>query len=242
MGFFDDLHQRAFGGSQNQQFQAFDPFQQRQFERLIGRGFGQADRTSQGFQQLPQLGQQFGQASAGLGLNAAQGAGQGLEPFTGSGFLGPQIAGSFGAIQHLLGQNLGGAGGIDATSNLFGGFGGGRQAVERGAAIGTAGAQFGQQVGDIFASDLLRRQQAAGLQGQQQLLGTGLGLSGLQQGFGLQQQGLLGSFGGLGQVGGLLSGAAPRALTFGNTNDKAGFFGSNALGQIASAYGGGMGG
>ena len=156
------------------------------------------------FNQQPGIGAAAGGASTQLGLGAAQGAGQGLEQFTGQGFLAPQIQGSFNAIQHLLGQQLGGPGGVDQSANLAGGFGGGRNLVESGAAIGTAGAAFGQQVGDIFRNDLQRRQEAAGQQGQQQLFGTSLGLQGLQQGFDLQQQGLLGAFGGVNQLSGLL--------------------------------------
>lgn len=240
MGFFDDLSQRLFGGVQQQQQDRIPEFQQKQLDSLFQLASTQQGQQQSGFNQLPGLGSQLGQTSQNIGLQAfgqGQQAGQGLAPFTGEGNLGPQIGGSFNAINFLLNKQLGGAGGIDSQANVLGGFGGGRNQVERGAAIGTAGAAFGQQVGDIFQQDLLRRQSAAGTQGQLNLsglLGGGqLGLQGALQGFGLEQGGLLGSFGGLQQLGGILG--SPTVLGSGTLNDKGGAF-PGGVGDIAGLF------
>lgn len=246
MGFFDDLSQRLFGGEQSQQQQRIPEFQQKALEKLFGQAFGVGQEQAGGFAGLPQAGAQAGQASAQLGGQAfgqGQQAGQGLQQFTGPGNLAPQIGGAFNAIDFFLNKQIGGAGGIDSTANLFGGFGGGRNQVERGAATGTAGALFGQQVGDIFQQDLLRRQSAAGQQGQLNLaglLGGGqLGLQGLSQGFDLQQGGLLGAFGGLQNLGALLG--QPTVLGSGTDNIKGGAF-PGGVSDIFGLFGGGGGG
>lgn len=243
MGFFDDLSQRLFGGEQTQQQQRIPEFQQKQLESLFQLAAQQQGAQQSGFNQLPGLGQQLGQASSLIGGQAfqqGQQAGSALAPFTGQGNLAPQIAGAGNAIDFFLQRQLSGAGGIDQQANQFGQFGGGRNQVERGAAIGTAGAAFGQQVGDIFQQDLLRRQQAAGQQGQQQLGGllggTQLGLQGLLQGFGLQQGGLLGSFGGLNQLSSILG--QPTVLGSGTGNVKGGAFPEGVSG-IVGMFGGG---
>ena len=172
MGFLTDL----FGGSSNQQqstssttlagFQ--QPFLQQQFQsatNLAQRQQGQIGQVAGPLaQQLGQQGQGF---LGGLGANA----GQQLNEFIGQGPTQQQIGSLGDLLQRNLGQSLGQ---VNQQAVGSGGFGGARQGLAQGQAIGDTQLAFGAGTAQILGQDVQRRQDAAGQQAQLQGL-TGLG-------------------------------------------------------------------
>ena len=154
-------------------------------------------------EQLPQIQQQAQQLQGPLSGQgdvfggALQGQATGQNPFvgglqqlgqSGNPFLSQQIQGIGGDISRFLGQNLQGIGQGFASANQFGG---GRQGLAEGTAIGEAINEFGQQAANLRGGDLQR--QAAALQagGALQQGAAGVGQAGLGDRFNLG----LGSFG-----------------------------------------------
>lgn len=172
--------------SQQSSSSFIDPAQAQFLQQLRSQG---QDLASQ---QLPQiqeqslaLQQQLGGQGDILG-GALQGQATGQNPFVGglqqlgsqnNPFLQQQIAGVGGDISRFLQQNLQGIGQGFASANQFGG---GRQGLAEGTAIGEAINEFGQQSANLRGGDLTRQAQA------------------LQAGGGLQQGAALG---GLSQLG-----------------------------------------
>ena len=89
-------------------------------------------------------------------------------------FLDQQIQGIGGDISRFLGQNLQGIGQGFASANQFGG---GRQGLAEGVAIGEAVNEFGQQAANLRGGDLTRQasalQAGGALQGQAAQAGLG---------------------------------------------------------------------
>ena len=205
MGFFDDLSQRLFGGTQSGGGQQVDPSQQ-QFLDLLRR---QASTT---FNQQQQGAQQQGFASAGQLGGLGQGflgqlgqAGQGIDSFqpgneltgfSGQGFVDNQIESLTDVLNRNLSFNLQGINQQAAATNTFGG---GRQGVAAGTAIGDTQLALGAGTSNILQQDLLRRQQAAGQQFQGGLFAGQSNQQAQIAGAGIGAQSALG---GLGQLGG----------------------------------------
>ena len=195
MGILDSL----FGGGQ-QGAAGIAGFQKPFLTPLFEQSLALQQQLQGQFQGLGGIAQGLGQQGQGF-INQLGQAGQGLNQFIGQGTTDQQIAGVQGVAQNFLNQNLNQ---ISGTSNLAGQFGGGRQSTAEGAAIGQASAGLGGVTSQILAQDIARRQQAAGLQGTQQLAGAQAQLGGLGNLFGLAQGGLAGQFGGLGLLAGLI--------------------------------------
>ena len=185
----------GFTKSRQDQQSFIDPAQSPFLQQLRAGGQGLQQSLQQQFQGLGGFAQQLGQQ--GQGFIDQLGAGGPLSQFIGQGTTDQQIAGVQGFQENFLNQQLNQ---LEGTSNLAGQFGGGRQSVAEGAAIGQASAGFGQTVAQILGQDIQRRQNAALGAGQQAVQGIG-GLSSL---FGLEQGGLQGQFGGLGLLAGLI--------------------------------------
>lgn len=193
-----------------------------QFQQIIG-------QLQPLFDLLPQLGQQLGGQAQGFVDQAGQ-AGQGLQPFTEQDqFLPQQLAGAQGVVQNFLNQNLNQ---VTGQSNLAGQSFGGRSQVLKGTAIGQASVGLGSIFSDIFASDILRRQDAATSQGVQELGGAQLGLSGLTDIMDLISGGLAGQFGGVNQLQSLLG--PPQQVGGGGTGGGGG--GGGVVGGILGAF------
>ena len=192
----------AIGGSKSQQSTFIDPAQAPFLQSLRQGGQSLQQQLQPQFQQLGQFGQQLGQQGQGF-VNQLGQAGQGLNQFISPQGTQGQIDAATNTAQSFLDRNLNTNRG---NANLLGGFGGGRQAVARGAATGEASVGLGQLVADIEQQDIFRRQQAAGLQGQLGVEGALGGLQGLGSIFELLNSGLLGQFGGLQQQAGLVGG------------------------------------
>ena len=127
---------------------------------------GQGQTLQQGMQgQAQQFGQQAGQQLYGQGQQflggMGQNAGQQLNPFISGSSLQPQLQGLAEVGQQFLGRGLGQIGGGALQS---GGFGGTRQGVAEGQAIGDATGQFMGAAGSLIGQDMFRRQSAAGQQ------------------------------------------------------------------------------
>ena len=190
-----------FGGSKGTTDPSFiDPQQQAFLQQLQSGGLSLQQLLQGQFQGLGGVAQQLGQQGQGF-LGQLGQAGSQLGQFIGPGTTQAQIEGVTGVAQNFLEQNLNQ---IRGGANQVGQFGGSRQAVTEGAATGQAAAGLGGIVAQILGTDIQRRQDAAGQQGQQQLFGAQAGLGGLGQLFGLAQGGLTGQFGGLGILQGLL--------------------------------------
>ena len=175
MGFLTEL----FGGSERQQttqsstflspFQ--QPFLQQQFQSAQNLAQAQAGPISQqAFGSAQQLGQQGQDFLGGLG---SQAGGQ-LDPFIGQGPTQQQIGSLGDLLQRNLGQSLGQ---VNQQAVGSGGFGGARQGLAQGQAIGDTQLAFGAGTAQILGQDVQRRQDAAlgqaGIQGQTALGGLG---------------------------------------------------------------------
>lgn len=189
MGFFQDL----FGGSE-QQSQSTSQQQVASFQQpFLQQQFGAAQQLAQqqagpiGQQAFPlaeQLSGQGQQLLSGLG----QGAGQQLNQFISpdSGFADQQI----GALGQLLQRNLSQSlGQVSQQAVGSGGFGGSRQGLAQGTAIGDTQLAFGAGAADILQGDVQRRQAAATSQAGLQ---AGSALGGLESLQGLFNLGLSG--------------------------------------------------
>ena len=190
---------KSKSSSQSQQSSSsfIDPAQAAFLQNLRSQG---SDLAAQ---QLPQIQEQSLQLQNQLSAQgdvfggALQGQATGQNPFVGglqqlgsqqNPFLDQQIQGIGGDISRFLGQNLQGIGQGFASANQFGG---GRQGLAEGTAIGEAVNEFGQQAANLRGGDLQR--QAAALQagGALQQGASAQGQAGLGDRFNLG----LGSFG-----------------------------------------------
>lgn len=154
-------------------------------------------------QQMPQIAEQSlalqNQLSAqgDQFAGALQGQATGQNPFInnlqqlgsqGNQFLDQQIQGIGGDISRFLGQNLQGIGQGFASANQFGG---GRQGLAEGVAVGEAVNEFGQQAANLRGGDLQRQAAANQAGGALQGQAATQGMAGLGDRFNLG----LGSFG-----------------------------------------------
>jgi hypothetical protein len=173
MGWLNDL----FGGSESSSSQQIAP-QQLPYLQNLWRG---AQNQLPGIQ--GQVGQYQNQGNQFLG-NLGQ-VGQNLNPFIGPGYAQQQI----GAVQGLLNRNLSEnlLPQISQSANAAGQLGGSRQGVAQGIALRGTQESLANTSADIYAQDLLRRQNAAQAQG---ALQTGAGATGLQSLPGLLNLGL----------------------------------------------------
>ena len=205
MGFFDTLSQQLHGGGSQQQQQFVDPGQAPFLQALRQQGqstlnqFGGQQQAS-GFAsagQLGGLGQGFlGQlGQAGQGIDSFQ-PGNELTGFSGQGFVDNQIESLTDVLNRNLSFNLQGINQQAAATNTFGG---GRQGVAAGTAIGDTQLALGAGTSNILQQDLLRRQQAAGQQFQGGLFAGQANQQAQIAGAGIGAQSALG---GLGQLGG----------------------------------------
>ncbi len=229
------LMESLFGGSGQQSVTNPDQvagFQQPFLQQLFGGGQQLSQQLQPQFQGLGGISAGLGQQGQGF-LGTLGQAGQGLNQFTGTGPLQQQISGVTGLAQNFLNQNLNQIqGGAQAVNQGFGS----RVGVEQGAAIGQASAGLGGVIGDIFGQDIMRRQQATGMQEQLQSRGAMAGLSSLNPLMGLAQQGLLGQFGGLQSQQGLVG--SPIVLGQGGSGSGSQFGGIlPGMGQFFSGIG-----
>ena len=226
------------GGSGSSQSQSFlDPFQQG-FQQNVSNLANQQFQASQGSfnQQAQQLGGQLsGQAGDFTNslLGTAQGtslAAQRLQQL-GSGsnpFLQQQISGLGGDFQRQLQQGLQGIGQGFASANQFGGS---RQGLAEGQAIGQSVQAFGTQAAGLRGQDLTRQAQAnQALLGAQNQAGA-IGQAGLGDQFNLGLAPFTSQLGFIGQLGGI--GGAPQVLAQQQSRQKQkdkGGFGLSLLG------------
>jgi len=160
------IHENLFGGSRTERG-FMDPAQAPYLDFIRSQGQGIAEG------QLGQIGPYAQQLSGGLMGQAnqfmqgmGQNAGQQLNPFISGSSLQPQLQGLAEVGQQFLGRGLGQIGGGALQS---GGYGGTRQGVAEGQAIGDATGQFMGAAGSLIGQDMMRRQSAA------------MGQAGLQQ-------------------------------------------------------------
>lgn len=197
------------GSSQGSSSTFVDPNQAPFLQDLYGNAQGAFQQLQpQLAQQAAQFGQNLNQQQSVFTNNLAQTAG-GANPFLqnlqqlGSGqnpYLQQQISGFGGDIQRQLEQSLQGIGQGFISSGQFGGS---RQGLAEGQAIGRSLEEFAQGAAGLRGSDLARQAQAnqAGLSLQNQA--AQLGQGGLQNAFNLGLAPMTSQLGFLGQLGGI---------------------------------------
>lgn len=225
------------GRSASQSF--LDPFQQQFQQNVSGLAQGAFDQLQPGFaQQAQQLGGQLsGQASdftsSLLGTATGQNrAAQNLQQLGSQSnpFLEQQIQGLGGDFQRQLQQSLQGIGQGFAAANQFGGS---RQGLAEGQAVGQSVQAFGTQAAGLRGQDLSRQAQAnQALLGAQNQAGA-IGQAGLGDQFNLGLAPFTSQLGFIGQLGGI--GGAPQVLgqstSTSRSKDKGGFgLGASLLG------------
>ena len=225
MGFLSDITDTLFGGSESQQTSFVDPAQQPFLNMVRNEGvdlFRQLDRANfnAGFAQQNRLGGQGQQF-----LNTLGQAGSTLDPFTSGGFADEQIDSLTDILNRNLQFNLGQINQNAALSNTFGG---GRQGLAQGTAIGDTQLALAAGASDILQGNRAMNQQAAGLQGQLMNQGALGGLTQLPGQFNLSTAGFQQAFQPLVNTANIIGG--PTILGQGTSGSGPGFLGG--LGQF----------